>query len=488
MVERLISTGDDLTIPDWVVVPAGNVTGLDGALQDRDVSLAGVIYVESFPRLGGETTDDARLGRAIAACGTLGARVLALPAKTYTLAAQVNVNVANLTIRGVGRQATILQVTGDVIALNVTASYVTIQDLRVYCSTTGRTVFPVKFTGASHSVIERCYFSGDAGAWRAGVHFSGGSMARVEGSTFSHACIRVETWDVRITECFVWAMSCEFGIGIYSNVGNTRIEGVDLVPPEVATAGGLAGIYVEGASLNTRMHNIYLDGNPSLNVRPGIILKNGVGGTIISGVIANRMDSDCIILDSVYNVLIDGYSGAGNNAQGNGAREIVVRQTGAQPTEHIRIVGAQCLQTAAVTGTAGPAIEVESSVAADNVSIVDFDVKQPSGGNGYTLPEVLVPTSGGYPTQSMSGRGQLGRYSAVGSVAVASGAAGVTIIIATPYPMAYRPRPAQIALAAEGATLPPYRISYTSDNQCFATFASPISGAATIHWRATLAR
>lgn len=145
--------------------------------------------------------------------------------------------------------------------------------------------------------------------------------------------------------------------------------------------------------------------------------------------------------------------------------------------------------TAAVTGTAGPAIEVESSVAiVDQVSITNFDIKQPSGGGGYSLPEVLVPISGGYPTQSLSGKGQRGRYSAVGSAAVASGANGLSINLGNTYPMAYRPRPSQITLAAEGAPLPAYRIQYTTDDQIYVAFASPISAAATVHWRATLLR
>ena len=52
--------------------------------------------------------------------------------------------------------------------------------------------------------------------------------------------------------------------------------------------------------------------------------------------------------------------------------------------------------------------------------------------------------------------------------------------------MAYRPRPSQIVLATEGATLPQHRIQYADDNTIYVAFATAIAAAATIHWRAIL--
>ena len=48
------------------------------------------------------------------------------------------------------------------------------------------------------------------------------------------------------------------------------------------------------------------------------------------------------------------------------------------------------------------------------------------------------------------------------------------------------PRPSQIVLATEGATLPQHRIQYTDDNTIHVAFATAIAAAATIHWRAIL--
>lgn len=420
-----------------------------------------------------------------------GGGVILLPTGQITVLGTVNVG-GPLTIAGCGAKSTVLMFPNDVVSLNITGDQVTLEAMRLECTSLARTVYPIKFNNATGGGIRDCYIRGnELGSKRAGVHFSGGSIGKVDRCTFSHAAIRVETWDVRISDTFIWAMTCEFAIGIFGGTGNTRISNVDLVPPEVGNVNGIGGIVVDGASMNTRMTDIYLDGNPSLITRSGIIVRNGAGGTVISNVIANKMDSDCIVLDSAYNVLVDNYSGTGNNTQGNGAREIVVRQTYGQPVENVRLTNIQCLQAAAVTGTAGPAIEVEDTVTvADRVAIDGFDIKQPAAGGGYTLPEVKVPVSGGYPTQSMRGTGKRSVYSAVGSTAVTSGATGLTIPFANPsgYPMAYRPRPCQIQLESETAMLPAHRIQYTTDTAIYVAFTSAIAATGTIHWRVHLVR
>lgn len=453
----------------------------------------GIIYAESFPRLDGETTDAARLGRALSACATFGARVLQLGAMTYVTSTAINVTVNNLTIRGAGEKATTFQVNANVVGWNVTGHYVSLEDMLVETPTTARTVYPVLFTDCNKGTIRRCYFQGNsAGSRRSGVSFVGGSMGVVDSCTFNHACIRIATWDVMVTNTWIWAMSCDFGVGIFGGAGNTTLNLVHVVPPEVSNTNGLAGIYIDGASgkpFSTSLTDIYLDGNPTLNLRMGIYVGDGASTVTMVGVKANRMDSDCIVIDSAYNVTIIGYSGHTNNNQGSGAREIFVTQTGAQPTERIMILSSTFLQTSAIVGTPAPAIEVHSSVGTAQVDIVDFAVKQPSGGGGYTLPEVKVPVSGGYPTQGMRGRGMLSLYQGTNSQAVASGAMGVTIDIGgASYPMAYRPRPSQIMLATEGATLPQHRIQYTTDNQIYIAFATAIAAAATLHWQAHLGR
>lgn len=460
-------------------------------LQNQLQTGGGILFLDRFARLTGETDDSPRVARALSSCATFGARILQTGAATYSLASSVSITINNLTIRGAGKTATTFNVTGNFVGFAVTGNYVSIEDMTVSASTVVRTVYAVTFTNCNLGAIRRCYFLGDANTRRQGVYFTGGSMGAVEDSTFDNACIRLETWDVKVSRVYIWAMNCDFGVGIFNGAGNTTLQNVDVVPPLRSNANGICGIFVDGASgksFNTKMSNIYLDGNPALSVREGIIVGDGSAATIISHVNANRMDSDCIVIDSAYNVLISEYSGYSNNNQGLGSREIVVRQTGVQAVEKVRIIGVQCLQTAAVTGTVAPAIQVESPVGAGQVDIQGFDIKQPGAGGGYTTPEVSVPVLGGYPTMSLSGHSQLGLYRVVGSVAVASGSSSVSITLSSPYPMAYRPTPAQITLVAEGAPMPSYWVSYTSDNVIVVTFAAATTAAMTIDWVAHLIR
>lgn len=450
----------------------------------------GIIFLDSYPRLEGETDDSPRLARAIAAAASLGARTVRLGATIYTLATTVNVTEHDLTIEGAGYDSVLTNATNSVL-LEVTGNNFTLRKAALKVTDAGRTAYSLRFTNASDPLVEDCRFEGITGSWRAGIHFNGGSMGTVRKVVCSHACIRVDTWDVKIIDSWVWGMTCEYAIGVLNGAGNTTIINTDVVPPLRTTANARAGIVVDGDTgnpFNTKIIGVYLDGNPTLDCREGIIVGDGAGATLIQGVNANRMNSDCIVIDSAYNVLIEGYTGHTNNEGGTGAREIVVRQTGGQSVEKVVIRDAQCLRTTAVTGTAGPAIEVDAAVAGDAVVIEGAAIKQPSGGGGYSLPEVKVPVVDGYPIHSISAKGQLSRYSAVGSVAVASGATGATVHLAAPYPMAYRPRPGAIGFAFEGVAGQVARVQYVSDNQLYVHFVAALAAAGTLHWRADLRR
>lgn len=506
MADRLVSV--DATTksfpPEVVTANTGATSGVWAAGDDSRITGAtqkpalGVVQIEDYPRLGGETDDSGRFTRALAAMAADTAlRILALSAADYTLTSTVTVDVDRITIRGAGQEATRLIIAADVVALNFTSVfYPMIERLTVYCNTTGRTVFPVVFTDCAHPVVDAVSFRASDGARHSGIKLAGeggvASMGVISHCVFSHSCILVEVDDVKITDSWVWAMTCDYAIAIRNGSQNCYLANVDVVPPLASTATGIAGIVVGddvSFPFGCKMLGIYLDGNPGLNVRAGIKVCDGVGNLMMKNVHANKMDAEAIIIDSAYNVLIEGYSSYSNNNQGTGAPEILITKTGAQPVENIRISDAQFLQTEAVAGTAGPAVRVDSSVVGAHVIIDGFDIKQPaSGGAGYSVPEIDVPTSGGYPTVSMRGRGKRGVYRAIGSQAVANGATGSTIILATPYPMAYRPRPSQISIAFETAMGRDYRIQYTSDNQIYVAFASALSADGTIHWRADLAQ
>lgn len=476
---------------DPVSVTSAQISDLTEAVQD----IVGVVSLDRYPRLGSETDDAPRFARAIADMAedaTL--RVLQLGAGTYTLTSSVRVDVDGITVRGAGIRATVISVEADVIGLHFTScSYPTVESLTVYSSTTARTVFPVVFTDCTHPVVNNAYLYGASGARRSGVHLTGtggvASMGLVQGSVFNHSCLLVEVDDVKLVDSWVWGMTCDYAVAVRDGAASFVANNVDIVPPFTSTATGIAGIVIgdDGSNpFNAKLMGVYLDGNPTLSTRTGIKIAPGAGGVLIKNTHANQMEAESILVDSAYNVVIEGYTSYANNRAGNGTPEILITQTGAQPVENIRIDNVQFLQTEAVVGTAGPAIKVDSSVSGSQVTVSNFDIKQPSAGGGYSVPEVSVPTSGGYPTVGMSGRGKRSVYSAIGSQAVSSGATGATITLASPYPMAYRPRPSQIMLATEGATLPQHRIQYTDDNTIYVAFATPIAAAATIHWRAVL--
>jgi hypothetical protein len=441
-------------------------------------------------KMDGVTDDTAAFAAAVANGGTIW-----IPQGTLLVTAKTVAAVAYTSIRGAGKRASVLKTNTDAEILEVTGNYSTVQAVMFQNTLVGRTKFALKFTDTNQGEVFGCYFGSVDGGRVWGVWFKDGSMGLVDGCTFSHAQIRIETWDTKVTRSWVWGMSCDYAIGIFGGAGNTALSNVDIVPPLLGTATGLAGIYIDGASgksFNTSLTDIYLDGNPSLVTRRGIYIGEGTGSVLLNGLKANKLDAEAIVIDSAFSVTINGYIGQGNNQSGNGSPEIKILQTGTQPTENIRIMGASFLQTAAVTGTAGPAIEVDAAVAADQVTIDPFDVKQPAAGGGYSVPEIKVPVVSNYPTQSMVGRGKLTKYRGLGSVAVAAGDAGKTIAFSDSFgfPMAYRPRPSQIQLTMEsaGQTLPAYRITYTNDNQIYVAFAAALTAAGTLHWRVDLRR
>ncbi len=492
----------ELVLGDGVTAMAD----LRSAVWDDDARLAlagtatqpgdlGTVWLDRYPRLGGETDDSGRFARALAdmaADSTL--RVLQLGSGTYTLTSSVSVDVDGITVRGSGIRATVIRVESNTVGLAFTScSYPMLQSLTVYCSTTARTVFPVVFTDCTHPTVNDVYLDGVSGARLSGVHLTGAggvaSMGLVSSSVFNHSCLLVEVDDVKLVDSWVWGMTCDYAVAVRDGSASFVASNVDIVPPFTSTATGIAGIVIgdDGSNpFNAKLMGVYLDGNPTLSTRTGIKIAPGSGGVLIKNTHANQMEAESILVDSAYNVVIEGYTSYANNRAGNGTPEILITQTGAQPVENIRIDNVQFLQTEAVVGTAGPAIKVDSSVSGSQVTVSNFDIKQPSAGGGYSVPEVNVPTSGGYPTVGMSGRGERSVYSAIGSQAVSSGATGATITLASPYPMAYRPRPSQIMLATEGATLPQHRIQYTDDNTIYVAFATAIAAAATIHWRAIL--
>lgn len=453
----------------------------------------GVVYMVNYPRLAGETDDSAALTRAIADAASKGANIIEFGA-SITLAAAVNCNVDNMTFRGATATGTNVNITADVTVLNVTGNYNVFENFRFYNNIVPRTVFPIVFNGANQGQVRRCYIVSDSGGRFHGVRFTGGSMAVVEGCTFSHACIRVETWDVKIRNSWVWAMSNDYGIGIFNGAGNIDITEVDVVPPLQTTGTGIAGILIDGttgSNVGIKLNTVFIDGNPTLQTRKGIVARGGSANINMVNISSSRCDDDVITIDSCYNVIIDGYNGYNNNnSAGATGREIVVIKTGTQGIESVRLANISCVMTAAALGTAQPAIYVDDSVGAWQVTLDGFNIKQPGAGGGYVNPEVRVPKdANGYPIIGMRGKGQLSWYHGEGSQVVNSGATTATINLGvSPFALGYRPNPARIRLGFDStAIVPAYRITYNSDSQILVTFASALTANATAYWSVNFA-
>ncbi|MFJ6078594.1 hypothetical protein ACIQC0_09875 [Pseudarthrobacter sp. NPDC092419] len=444
-------------------------------------------FIDDFPRLGAETDDTPRLGRAIAAAiAPGGEKVIRFGSSTYTLNDKTTISAPEVRFIGNGLSTTLTNGNNKTM-LDITGAGFQMQNMRINVSDANRTNFPITVTGGVRPLFDTIYVNGATNANRSGIHFVSGSMGTVQNSIFNHSCIRISTWDVKIDKVYIWAMSCEYGIGVFDGAGNTTLTNVDVVPPLAGTPQGRAGIYIDGASgnpFNTKMSNIYLDGNPTLDTRIGIYIGDGAGATLMENINANRMDSDCIVIDSAINVTLNGYSGHTNNDKGRGSREVFVTRTGIQAVENIRLVNIQCLRTTPVAGTAAPAIEVAPSVDGSQVSIEGFGIKQPGTGGGYAAPEVKVDAT----RTSLSGRGQLSKYSAQGSAAFAAGATGITINLSTPYPMAYRPLLSDISLTFD-TTLPSSpRIQILSNNKIYVAWTGKTPRMGKVFWRVDLRR
>lgn len=440
----------------------------------------------TFPKLAGESDDGLRLRRALAWAKSMGHNRIVFGPGGFDFKSKTTIADHEVMFEGSGVKTKLMNGNNTVI-LDVVGAGFQMRNLQLAAvETVARSNFLVTVTGGVRPLFENLYVQGNGATRYAGIHFASGSMGTVRNSIFNHACIKISAWDVKVDKCYIWAMSCDYAVGLFNGAGNATLTNVDVVPPLHTNPNGRAAIFIDGASgspYNTKMSNIYLDGNPSLDTGVGIYVGAGAGATLMENITANRMDRDAIVIDSAINVVLNGYSGHSNNNQGRGAREIFITRTGTQAVEKIRLSNIQCLKTAAVAGQAGPAIEVHPSVTGSQVVIDGFDIKQPSGGGGYSLPEVKVD----HTKTSMVGRGQLRSYSGHGSVRIAAGAPGVTINLASPA-MAYRPLISDISLSSD-IGLPGWpKIQFISDNQVYVSWAGTAAVAGNLYWRVDLRR
>ncbi|MGQ4666533.1 hypothetical protein ACUIJN_11945 [Metabacillus halosaccharovorans] len=443
------------------------------------------IFMEDkeIKKLNVETDDTLSIARAIQKATETGKRNIYFSSRKYTVSSKITITVDDLHFIGTGGNFTKLENSNDTTMFDIQSFGVHFRDIAITVTDINRTNYPIVLTGASRPVFESVYFSGVDGSYRSGLHFNGGSMGTVEKCYFNHSCIRVDTWDVKINKCYIWAMSCEYGIGVYNAAGNLKVTDTDIVPPLKTFSKGKSGIWVDGESgacYNIHLE-VYLDGNPTLSTREGIIINKNAGNVTIL-VKANRMDSDVVIIDSAIGV--DVYSGKfhNNNDKGIGAREIVVKQTGNQ-VPHVRIHDCDFIMTRDIVGTKAPCIEIDASVTDQQyIEIVDNRIKQPPSLNGYTDPEILCNSA---IVNLKGNKGTSSLYFAKGSVSVASGASSITV--AFPKSMAYEPLLSDYTFQWEGTAVP-FRIQKNGRSNVFVSFTNVLTTAAILHYKVELSR
>lgn len=306
-------------------------------------------------------------------------------------------------------------------------------------------------------------------------------MGEMQWCTMDQASVDITTWDVKIDNCWLWANSKPFAVRSVGSVGNLIISNTDVVPPLANVVGKKAGIYITGAALQPILSNIYLDGNPTLDCGPGILLENGVLGAQILGGRSNLLDEEGIILDSVLGASIIGHKFYNGNAQGSRAyaADIVLRQSFAQPMDKPLIQGTQHLQTTARV-TPSPAILVKAGTARSGMRIVDGTINQPGAGGGYTDIEILME-DGAFPN-SVAGslRGNAGQrrlYQASSSVTFIAGDTFKNIPLGAT--LAYLPRVDQVKVNIEGVPLA-YRVQVVNTSTILVAFPAAAAGG-TIH-------
>ncbi|PWX58019.1 hypothetical protein CYK85_15595, partial [Clostridium perfringens] len=172
-----------------------------------------------------------------------------------------------------------------------------------------------------------------------GIQIENTTISHIDRCKFNHSQISLKTWDCKITNTWIWALWRPYGIGIHGGSGNINIFNVDVVPPFQHKNGDKnsevignqkAGIWINSLDGNITnniiLNDIYLDGNPKISTGVGLLIEN-VFGITCSNFRANKMNSEPIIIDSSYNIDINGGKFYENNKYDNGVNEIIIRKS-----------------------------------------------------------------------------------------------------------------------------------------------------------------
>lgn len=392
------------------------------------------------------------------------------PAGDYLFGSQVNVTTSGQRITGAGWSSAAsvgvsrIFASIDIKLFYVTGSFVHFEGLFLDSTAASMSVPHVHFAGDAFSSMDRCRLAavenftatGGGIVLDDGAGGLGGSVGVLTNINISHGTIKVLRSDVHIKNSWIWANSRPYGIYASGSVGNLVIEGCDVLPPQTLVAARKAAIYLSGSLSNPRILGCNFDGNSSLSTGPGLLAENGVLGLLVSGCYGFGHNEDCIILDSIISPHVTSCTFKNNNISGNGSTDVTLRDTFPQNLERPLIHGNSFTQTAAISGTVGPAVKLVAGTNRSGVRIIDNTIHQPGTGGGYTNIEILLE-DGAFTSEvqgSLRGnRGTRSQYSYSGSTSVLDTDTFKTVSYGST--MAYAPRPDQIVFQYASTGAPP---------------------------------
>lgn len=392
----------------------GSFINLTNGLQAKGIFSQGVANIYQFGAKGNGITDDTT---AIQAAVLSSHRNIFFPVGVYLITTPINIPATKIGLKLYGasksNNTSCILTANDIEMFQDHGKYTLFEGLSFQCDFGAHSKMHVQCYNAEHPSFVNCIFNGadNQTATGSGVGFGdgaggvGGTMGIVDRCVFNHASIDVKTWDVHITNSWVWANSRAYGIRAIGSVGNLTIIGTDILPPVITRGDRKAGIYLSGAVTQPVISACYIDGNPTLATGVGILAEDGVIGLSIDSLRANENCQEVIILDSIINPIVKGCTFMRSNRAGLGAHTILLQQTKTQAMLNPVIINNSFVQTAAVTGTLGSAICVAAGVSRNKIKIEDNTIYQPGAGGGFLDQEINLVTGAFGDKQQGSLRG-----------------------------------------------------------------------------------
>ncbi|MEG1008994.1 MAG: hypothetical protein RSF67_04120, partial [Clostridia bacterium] len=369
----------------------------------------------------------------------------------------------NKTIFLSGEKSNVLIVnTGNLACLKHIEGSCTINGLIFDTSSSNRNEFTIYSKNGNEFFCYDTTFTCSSGKIN-GLEIEHTTVSIIDRCKFNHSQISLKTWDCKISNTWVWALWRPYGIGIHGGCGNINMSNVDVVPPYRTDSGIKNGTVIENQKAgiwinslngnptnNVIMENVYFDGNPKLDTGVGLLCEN-VFGITLSSYRANKMNSNVIVIDSSYNVIISKGMHFENNKYDHQAYEILCRNSIGSKMGDIVIDNCHFLNyvTSGITKPT-PAIKVDSS--ADlTVTLTNNRICQ--RGEGYAYGNIEIDLIS-IPPFLYTNKGTKTIYKAKGSFIYKG--TGTNLI--TEKPLAYKPQQKDYRFSMENGFTPNFRV------------------------------